>query len=65
MASQSQTRLSDQHYTLCVCIYILFQILFHYRLLQAINIGPCAVTVDPCYLSVFGYSSVCVLIPVS
>ena len=28
MASQSRTRLSDQHYTLYVCIYILFQILF-------------------------------------
>ena len=45
-----------------ICIYILFQILFHYRLLQDIEYSVLSCVVGHCYLSIL-YSSVYMLIP--
>ena len=39
-------------------MYIVFQILFHYRLLQDINIVPCAITRS--LLFVYLYTAVCI-----
>ena len=36
----------------CVYVYILFRILFPYRLLQNIECSSMCYTVDPCWLSV-------------
>ena len=44
-------------------ISILFQILFPFRLLQDIEQSSLCYTVGPCWLSVFKYSSVYLLIP--
>ena len=44
---------------MCVCIYIIFQILFPYNLLQNIEYSSVCYTVGPCCLSVL-YIVVCV-----
>ena len=41
------------HVCLCVCIYFLFQILFHYNLLQGIEYSVLCYTVEPCCLFYF------------
>ena len=35
-----------------ICIYILFQILFHYRVLQDIEYSVLSCVVGPCYLPI-------------
>ena len=42
-----------------ICLYILFQILFHYRLLQDIDYSSLCYTVGPCCLPIL-YIVVCI-----
>ena len=42
-----------------ICIYTLFQILFHYRLLEDIEHSSLCYTVGPCWLSIL-YIVVCI-----
>ena len=57
--AQSWTRLKRLSSSSGIYIYILFQILFHYRLLRDIEYSSLCHTVNPCCLSIF-YIMVCI-----
>ena len=55
---QAYSKVIQLYYTY-MCVYMLFQILFHYRLLQGIEYSSLCCTVSPCCLSIL-YIVMCI-----